>query len=137
MNAYAVATIARGLTERQRATLAWAVEDHPYGYRGSPHDDVAGLVALGLMGPTTEDAWGAVTPLGHVVWKLARPTWAAEHAMGAAYRKRPVVHVADEECTVGKNGTCDTCGVSHGEPCATCGGRGFHKQTCTESEASS
>ncbi len=43
-------------------------------------------------------------------------------------------HTKDEDCVLspGGDGTCDICGVSHGEPCSTCGGRGFHKANCRE-----
>lgn len=27
--------------------------------------------------------------------------------------------------------TCPQCGVHHGDPCATCGRRGYHQQTCS------
>lgn len=40
------------------------------------------------------------------------------------------VHTRDEHCVVGDNGCCTVCGVSHGDPCPDCGGRGFHNEGC-------
>jgi hypothetical protein len=40
-------------------------------------------------------------------------------------------HSKDEDCTVGPNGCCTTCGVSHTALC-NCGGRGFHRPNCPE-----
>ena len=42
-------------------------------------------------------------------------------------------HTKDEDCTVGPDGTCVLCGVSHRTPCSECGGRGFHTASCEES----
>ena len=36
-------------------------------------------------------------------------------------------HRKDSDCRLGADGTCIDCGVSHGEPCPDCGGRGFHR----------
>ena len=46
----------------------------------------------------------------------------------------PIEHTQDEACTVGPDGTCTVCGVSHTGQCA-CGGRGFHRPGCPEIEA--
>ncbi len=42
-------------------------------------------------------------------------------------------HMRNEDCTVDP-GTycCSICDVSHGDPCAECGGRGFHRDSCGE-----
>lgn len=45
-------------------------------------------------------------------------------------------HRTDEECTVGCDGCCTVCGVSHGAPCLECGGRGFHRERCSKVEES-
>ena len=48
-------------------------------------------------------------------------------------------HACDGDCTLGDDGCCTTCGVSHAAPCDECGGMGFHLPTCshvaTEAEA--
>ncbi len=41
-------------------------------------------------------------------------------------------HSCDAHCTVGADGCCIGCGVSHTHACAKCGGRGFHTATCPE-----
>lgn len=45
-------------------------------------------------------------------------------------------HVCDEDCTVGEDGCCEVCGVSHTATCARCGGHGYHYTGCQESESS-
>ena len=63
---------------------------------------------------------------------------AAFHAVGAAraaFRLHPELrepmHIQDDECTVDPaTDLCVYCGVMHGEPCAFCGGRGFHRDDC-------
>jgi hypothetical protein len=80
------AAIASQLTERQRATLAWIFENWPYPYRGTPREDVDGLVALGLLHPYTEERWGDATSLGRGVWKHARRQWRRETALGAKFK---------------------------------------------------
>ena len=40
------------------------------------------------------------------------------------------LHVQDEDCRVGHDGTCLLCGVYHGDACPNCGGRGFHRAIC-------
>jgi len=39
-------------------------------------------------------------------------------------------HTQDEDCTLDDTGTCICCGVYHGDPCAECGGRGYHRPGC-------
>lgn len=39
-------------------------------------------------------------------------------------------HDRDEDCTLDASDDCIDCGVSHGDPCATCDGRGFHRPCC-------
>lgn len=39
-------------------------------------------------------------------------------------------HSQDADCTV-INDECTVCGVTHGDPCSGCGGRGFHRDGCT------
>lgn len=42
-------------------------------------------------------------------------------------------HTKDSDCKVNPNtGTCEVCGVYHGDACPLCGGRGFHKPLCRE-----
>ena len=38
-------------------------------------------------------------------------------------------HTTDGDCEghLDDDGTCMVCGVYHGDPCAFCGGRGFHR----------
>lgn len=43
-------------------------------------------------------------------------------------------HTADEHCTLGADGACTECGVTHNEQCSECGGRGFHRDGCSEIE---
>jgi hypothetical protein len=46
-------------------------------------------------------------------------------------------HSKDSDCTVNEETECcDVCGVSHGEECPDCGGRGFHKPVCPVLERS-
>lgn len=80
------AAIAAQLTERQRATLAWIVENWPYPYRGTPREDVDGLIAIGLLHPYNDERWGDATPLGRGVWKHARKQWRRETDVGAAFK---------------------------------------------------
>jgi hypothetical protein len=42
------------------------------------------------------------------------------------------VHRKASDCTLDENKNCTVCGVSHGEPCPTCGGAGFHLEGCEE-----
>lgn len=79
--------LAEQLTLPQRSTLAWLLENWPYPYRGSPMENVRGLVTLGLLHPPTEDTWGDATALGRRVWKYAKPTWIREHHLEVAYRR--------------------------------------------------
>lgn len=45
-------------------------------------------------------------------------------------------HTKDAHCIVNPNtDLCVSCGVQHGEPCASCGGRGFHTEECSDSDA--
>ena len=37
------------------------------------------------------------------------------------------LHIQDEDCVVRRDHTCCICGVYHGDPCPTCGGRAFHR----------
>jgi len=42
-----------------------------------------------------------------------------------------VLHTKDEDCDVDpETNNCRVCGVYHGDPCAVCGGRGFHRPWC-------
>ena len=41
-------------------------------------------------------------------------------------------HTQDEDCTIGADGCCEICGVSHTVQCDVCGGRGFHRHDCAE-----
>ena len=43
----------------------------------------------------------------------------------------PPNHSQDSDCTVGADGLCTVCGVEHGDPCGTCGCRGFHNPACS------
>jgi hypothetical protein len=40
-------------------------------------------------------------------------------------------HETDADCSLGPDDCCLTCGVHHGEPCGECGGRGFHRDSCS------
>ena len=88
------AGIAKRLTQRDRSTLAWIIEDWPWPYRGYAEADMARLHALGLVEPTTGDTWGGPTALGRAVWKRARKTWIDEHGIGAAFRRKSTAHSA-------------------------------------------
>lgn len=41
-------------------------------------------------------------------------------------------HTSDKDCkgSIGKDDVCKVCGVSHGDPCPDCGGRGYHEKGC-------
>jgi hypothetical protein len=86
------ADIADQLTQRDRSTLAWIIEDWPWPYRGYADADMARLHTLGLVEPTTGDTWGGATALGRAVWARARKTWIDEHKLGAAFRRGPRAH---------------------------------------------
>lgn len=38
----------------------------------------------------------------------------------------------DEDCILDSEGACIVCGMFHGEPCAICGGRAYHRFGCPE-----
>ena len=80
--------IADQLTQRDRSTLAWVIEDWPWPYRDYAEADMARLHALGLVEPTTGDTWGGPTALGRAVWARVRKTWIDEHSLGAAFRRK-------------------------------------------------
>jgi len=43
------------------------------------------------------------------------------------------VHEKDEDCNLDpETDECRECGVWHGDPCAACSGRGFHKLDCAD-----
>jgi hypothetical protein len=42
-------------------------------------------------------------------------------------------HRQDADCTLDPTDTCSGCGVHHGDPCASCEGRGYHRRGCPES----
>ncbi len=44
-------------------------------------------------------------------------------------------HSRDEHCVLDETNTCTICGVYHGDPCPSCGGRGYHYPECPESDA--
>jgi hypothetical protein len=93
------------------------------------------------------------TPLGPGVVKskrMAPPDFSSEQAYSvrldsrvedsryagtvfAAEDIRPE-HTKDADCTVGANGCCVECGVSHTATC-DCGGRGFHADGCPKQES--
>jgi hypothetical protein len=61
---------------------------------------------------------------------------AALEGWDAAKFKPESEHNSDSDCTVDQvTRLCVTCGVMHGEPCPTCGGKGFHTETCPDSDA--
>lgn len=64
---------------------------------------------------------------------LSLGTWVRARALDAAQRQGGTMHTRDEDCTVGKDGCCTVCGVSHTAEC-DCGGRGFHRPGCPEIE---
>ncbi len=39
-------------------------------------------------------------------------------------------HSKDSDCTLDSISVCVECGTYHGDPCPTCGGRGYHKAGC-------
>ena len=44
-------------------------------------------------------------------------------------------HSTDADCTVGADGCCTQCGVSHTGPgCAVCNGKGFHNGDCERAD---
>ena len=43
-------------------------------------------------------------------------------------------HNHDDDCILGPDDCCTECGVYHGDPCDECGGRGFHRDGCSEIE---
>jgi len=57
--------------------------------------------------------------------------------VGACLRPTPVAtHTKDADCTIDPaTGLCSVCGVADGEPCPECGGRSFHLDGCSESDA--
>lgn len=42
------------------------------------------------------------------------------------------MHHKDTDCTLDDTDTCTECGVWHGAPCETCGGRGHHTEGCAD-----
>lgn len=50
----------------------------------------------------------------------------------AAFAQRSGRHMRDEDCTVGPDGCCLVCGVTHTEPCHDCHGSGYHLAGCEE-----
>lgn len=57
----------------------------------------------------------------------------AEGVAAIAYTTVTHEHDRDMDC-IGHivNDMCTVCGVYHGDPCARCGGRGFHKPDCID-----
>jgi hypothetical protein len=54
----------------------------------------------------------------------------------ACLNSPPKNHSTDSDCTVDPHTLlCVYCGVMHGEPCPTCGGKGFHDADCPDSDA--
>ena len=47
------------------------------------------------------------------------------------------MHKQDSDCTpyLDADDQCTVCGVSHANECPSCGGRGFHKPSCPDSDA--
>lgn len=45
------------------------------------------------------------------------------------------MHTTDTDCTLDDTDTCTVCGVTHGDPCPECGGRGYHNEGCSGNEA--
>jgi hypothetical protein len=53
---------------------------------------------------------------------------------GTPMPERPE-HERDDQCDVDpETDECRGCGVVHGDPCRQCGGRGFHREGCSEYE---
>jgi len=46
-----------------------------------------------------------------------------------------MTHTTDRDCTLDHNDICVECGVWHGDPCPSCGGRGFHLDSCPEMDS--
>lgn len=44
------------------------------------------------------------------------------------------IHWEDEQCDLDSEDVCRVCGVWHGDPCPSCGGRGFHRPGCEDSD---
>lgn len=59
---------------------------------------------------------------------------AAHEAACDAANDQAAKHTTDADCTVGPDGCCVVCGVDHGGRCDICGGRGFHKTGCPDSD---
>ena len=45
-----------------------------------------------------------------------------------------MLHEKDSDCTVGEDGQCSVCGVTHTNECPECHGRGFHTTECPDNE---
>lgn len=41
-------------------------------------------------------------------------------------------HHRDSDCTLDEDDCCAICHVFHGDPCPTCGGRGYHEPDCSD-----
>ena len=54
---------------------------------------------------------------------------------GRIHAGEPVNHQQDSDCDVDVYGECVLCGVLHGDPCAFCGGKGFHQRGGDPSDA--
>jgi len=57
----------------------------------------------------------------------------AEHdALVGMVRAFTSPHTKDSDCTIDEDtACCVVCGVDHSEECLECGGRGYHKDTCS------
>lgn len=54
---------------------------------------------------------------------------------GRLHAGEPIAHTQDSDCQLDRFGSCELCGVLHGDPCQACGGKGFHTAQCPESDA--
>lgn len=79
---------------------------------------------------------GALAGMANAAQERADETPATLPSRSARSFPESGKHSRDEDCTVDAAvDMCTGCGVAHGDPCPECGGRGFHREGCSESEA--
>ena len=80
----------------------------------------------------------AVSPCGVRRWQTPRCPICGAKEDGteetASHSPEATVHRRDSDCTVGSDGCCVRCGVSHSGTCPSCGARAYHRAGCPGSD---